>query len=106
MEPLKIYRKTFEIICCCSFDNETNKWILRRNKLISAILLILLLFMCTSSAVYFFEIVHENFVESLYAVFQVCATFAMFYTLCIGLLLRNNLTDFFLKIQKFYDDCK
>lgn len=71
MEPLKIYRKIFGVICLCSYESETDKRIKYRNILICLILLIFLTLMWTSSSMYFMNTFEENFEDSLYAVFQV-----------------------------------
>lgn len=105
MEPLKIYRKIFGIICCCSYENETDKWIKYRNILISMILLMLEMTMWISSLVYFWLNFEEDFEDSLYAIFQATATFGAFYTLCIGLLLRKRLIEFFPEFESFYKTC-
>lgn len=106
---MKILEHSYQILvllCVCSPDDPTNKWIRWRNTIVSVLTIVLIMVPNVASIVFMVHYFRIDIASAFCACYQAAALTKCIYTLFVAYIIRDDVKKAFDALQAFYDSSK
>lgn len=107
---MRILEHSYQILvllCVCPPDKDpTNKWIQRRNAILSLLTIVLIMVPNVASIVFMVQYFRIDLASAFCACYQAAALTKCIYTLFVAYIIRDDVKKAFDALQTFYDSSK
>lgn len=106
---MKVLEHSYQILVLlrvCPPDNPTNKWIQRRNTILSVLTIVLIMVPNVASIVFMMQYFAIDLASAFCACYQAAALTKCIYTLFVAYIIRDDVKKAFDALQAFYDSSK